>query len=119
MYCYGFPGGTYPSLGQLPGLVGVPRAAPDLRLGTWRRGESGVVQALARLRVDQGPARLRLPHLRPSAVAGVKIDGRAVRCAAADHIQALAERLQRAVWLGCPVLSGRAIAGIDLHGRPV
>src|ERR1035441_7632121 len=107
------PAAAAAGLRPRPGLVGRSGAAPDLHLGARGSRPAGVVEALAGLRVEQRPVRLRLPYLRTGAVAGVKVHERSVR-RAAGHVEAAAVRVDGAVRLFRPLLAVGAVAGVDL-----
>src|SRR5581483_11220707 len=106
-------------------LVGAAGTAPDLDL---RAGaaESGVVEALAGIGIDQRPVGLRLPDLGHGAVAVVQVDGGAVGGPGPVDVEALAAHFEGVVGFHGPLLGVGAVAGVNLDrvevggaGRPV
>src|SRR5450756_1960674 len=107
-------------LRQVPDLVGVPCAVPDLQLGSWCGGPSRVVQAPARLRVVQRPVGLRYEDLRRGAIAVVQVYLRAVRGSAAVDVHALTQCTEGAAGLhDRPLLRAASVACVHLDGREV
>src|SRR5258708_37520730 len=109
----GGPGGEWRG-GAGPALVSRAGAAVDIQLRAIRMG-IGVVEALARGRVDQFPVGAELPALRAGPVTQVQDDRGAARGAAAVDIQALPGHPPRPVLDDRPLLVGCAGTRRDLH----
>src|SRR6201999_472092 len=97
-----------------PLLVGGTGAGPDLNLGAGA-AVAGVVEALARRRVEQFAVGLGLPDLGAGAVAGVQVDQGAVGRAGRVDVQAQAEDLQGVPGPDRSLLGAGPVAGVDLE----
>src|SRR5204863_146317 len=80
---------------------------------------AGRVEAFARAGVDQLLRRVGRPLLGVAPVAVPQLDLRAVRRARARHVEALAQRADRAVRADRPLLSVGAVAVVELDGGAV
>src|SRR5205809_1105131 len=90
-------------LRHAPPLVGGAAAAPYLELGAVGGASVGVIEALARCRVDELPFG-RLPLLVGAAVAGPQLDLRAIVEVGAGDVEAAAVDGDGAVGVDGPVL---------------